>query len=262
MKKDMLDKNIARTLHDCVDGMTGTELLDARVRRAVQAKRRPARGRRVAVIAAAAALCLSVTGAMASGRVAQLISHTSLLALRSDAAALTQDAAQIADGITVPETLGDFTFENGGVESVGKLDENGKSIGSYQSLDAYYQQDGDSFMLTAHAWAADLDGMELQEDNADKVLETREVDGVTVTLKRTHYLFISQDYELTPEQQAAEAAHELMVSVGGESGNTCEESDFTALSWEKDGVVWMLGGHNLTLDADTLFALAADAMQA
>ena len=256
MKKDMLDELMKTTLHGYADGLTGDETLDRRVQQGLCAKvRRPARTRRIAVLAVAAALCLAFTGALASGKVTGLASSLSLSITRTSVEALRADTAQIAENITLPDALGEYRFKNGAVEQTRKLTDDGSTVGTFPELMAWYEKDGAMIWLSAHTYQSDIDA-DAQFVNP---VETREIGGVSFTYSDDPYLFVSVDYELTDEQRAAMDEGTLVVSVGLSGSNTCQYEQFRHIEWTQDDVIYSIGGMDAPLTADEAFEMAAAA---
>ena len=166
-------------------------------------------GKRAAIIIAAAVLALALgAGALAYGGVIGSWSGGSSMA---DAYTSLPTAEQaLKDGGFAPVLLGEF--ENGYVFTRGVVVENvlEEELGSgaierFNSFDFYYEKDGDLLIFDQMRYESEM-------DLAGEVIAT--VDGIDLRYYSYRNRFVDADYQLTPEEQAAVDAGEIIFSYG------------------------------------------------
>ena len=262
MKDLELDAQLRQTLHESVENLQADDNLKARIDLMVQKKHTRSVWKKVTV-GLAAALCLTMAGALASGQFASLQTSLNPEDMQFSVEDLQKDTAQIADGITIPEQLAGYDFQKGCVQYTDKLDDDGNRLDSYPSLEADYgtsiNGDGTVLTYTARAYDNDLDGADATpaQSYEGQPNETREIDGVTVTYHADRYLFLPEDMQPTAEEQALADNNELYISYGVAER---EEDTFQYVSRQMGDVVYELLTQDNTLSADDLFAAAADAL--
>ena len=113
MNKTELDEKMKNMLHECADDLHAPDTMKTRVDfalRSAQVKPRHRWGKRIAVLAAVAAI--AVTGAFAAGGLGSITSHS--WANQRMSIEQTQEHMEDAGAsLTLPETIGDFTFSHG-----------------------------------------------------------------------------------------------------------------------------------------------------
>ena len=128
----------------------------------------------------AAALCLTMVGALASGQLASLQTSLNPEDMQFSVENLQKDTAQIADGITIPEQLAGYDFQKGCVQYTDKLDDDGNRLDSYPSLAADYGTsiNGDGTVLTLSLIHISSMGYYVFQD-CDNLTSVTLLDGVT-----------------------------------------------------------------------------------
>lgn len=266
MKDLELDAQLRKTLHESVAGLQADDKLKARIDFMTQGhKTKTGRMWKKVTAGLAAALCLTVVGALASGQFSALQTSLRTEDMRFSAEDLQQDTARVADGIAVPGQLAGYAFQKGAVEYTDKLDDDGNRLSTYPSVAADYgtsiNGDGTVLTYTARAYDSELDGPEATpaQSYEGQPRETREIGGVTVSYRADRYLFLPSDEQPTAEEQALADNNELYISYGVDER---EQAVYQHISWQAGDVVYGLYTTDTTLSADELFAAAADAIGA
>ena len=255
MKHDnAFDQRIADTLHACADAVEPSPALRTRVMAHVEAHR-PARrfAFRRSFAAVVAAIAVAVTGVVAAGTVVSTRGSYNHLTADHDYETLAGKAEDtLGEDVDFLEQIGGAQFIEGQVGDVEKLDDAGDVLGSLTQLTACYQTaDGEKIDLYVRPHDDELPFGGTGTD----ATETREIGGIDVTYKLDHYIFAPVGYEPTVEEQAAVDAKELYLSTGSIER---EEQYMESVSWEKDGVCYVLIHTMDGLPADALFEMAAD----
>lgn len=168
-------------------------------------------GKRVAIVIAAAVLALALgIGALACSGI---ITSWSSSSYRGDDYTVLPTAERAAkDGGYVPVLIGEF--QNGYVFTGGTVVDNaleeevgGAVVESFKSFDFNYEKDGDrvSFDQMRYESEMDYDG---------ETIAT--VDGIDIRYFSYRNRLVDPDYVLTPEEQAAKDAGEIIFSYGYE----------------------------------------------
>ena len=113
MNETVFDKEMKNMLHRCADELHAPDTMKTRVDfalRSAQVKPRHRWGKRIAVLAAVAAI--AVTGAFAAGGLGSITSH-SWSDQRLSMEQTQQHMEQAGVAFTLPECIGDFTFSYG-----------------------------------------------------------------------------------------------------------------------------------------------------
>lgn len=249
MNETVFDKEMKNMLHRCADELHAPDTMKTRVDfalRSAQVKPRHRWGKRIAVLAAVAAI--AVTGAFAAGGLGSITSH-SWSDQRLNMEQTQQHMEQAGVAFTLPERIGDFTFSYGYdadtlAESAAGERERVKEV------NAEYEKDGVTLDFSAHTAYTVFDG----EDDPYAPDAERDVNGVTLAFRDTAYLFVPPDYEPSDEEKKLERRGELAISEGSDE---VENRQFQSVSWTQDGVEYSLYGFDTGLDAQTMLELAA-----
>lgn len=265
MKDFELDYQLRQTLRESAAGIQAGDNLKARIDFMIQGKKKTGQMWKKVTVGLAAALCLTMAGALASGQFAALQTGLHTEDMRFSAEDLQQDTVKVADGIVIAEQLAGYDFQKGAVEYTDKLDADGNRLSTYPSIAADYgtsiNEDGTVLTYTARAYDSELDGPDAApaQSYAGQPRETREIGGVTVSYRADRYLFLPDGEQPTAEEQALADNNELYISYGvGER----EQAVYQHISWQAGDVVYGLYTMDTTLSADELFAAAADAIGA
>lgn len=83
--------------------------------------------------------------------------------------------------------------------------------------------------------------------------QTRKLRGITVSYRVDHYKFVPADYELTESDEAMLQQPGNFLSYGSEE---VSETDVAFLTWEKDGIRYILMDSDAQESPDSLFSMA------
>ena len=218
--------------------------------------------RRTRVVATlAAVLCLATGAALANSPVVSLVSGWMPDASYTSIADEARMEAKLGYDVRLPEALTeDFTLTEYEVEPVSMRDSANHEVGSYLTLCATYRKGDERVYLNA----ARTEDEPASDTLSDKTLvETREVDGVTVTYREIPTACRPADSteDFTAEQYAAEERGEMFLSVGSAE---YEETIYQTARFELDGVAYSIGMHDSMADwsAEDFFTAAQTVIEA
>ena len=156
--------------------------------------------------------------------------------------------------VNLPETLPEgYTFREADVETIRGKDENGHTALTYRELNTIYaDKSGNQLYLAAY-----LTQEGLPKSNSIPS-ETRTVNGVTMSYQQDLYRLVPGDYQPTPEDEAWSRQPNHYISYGSSS---IQEQTTAFLTWQENGVSYMLYELDTTLPADTLFSIAETLLQ-
>ena len=250
MNETVFDKEMKNMLHRCADELHAPDTMKTRVDfalRSAQVKPRHRWGKRIAVLAAVAAI--AVTGAFAAGGLGSITSH-SWANQRMSLAQTQQHMEDAGAALTLPETIGDFTFSHGY-----DIDATAKSAAGktekVSEVNAEYEKDDVTLNFNAHKTYTVFSDEESSDPEPDEV---QEVNGVTLFFRDSHYRVVPPDYEPSDEEKKLERRGELTISSGSDE---VEDRQFQSVSWQKDGMSYSLYGFDTGLDAQTMLELAS-----
>lgn len=143
-----------------------------------------------------------------------------------------------------------FAFEEVTVQDTQGQDEDGREVLKYREISVVYRDpEGNRLNLSAHP---KLEEVSTSDRPAD---ETWQLGGVTAEYRQDHYKFVPEDYSLTAQDEAWAQQPGNHISYGSES---VEEKNVSFLSWEKDGVCYLLMDMGGTAAPADLYAMAAE----
>lgn len=156
--------------------------------------------------------------------------------------------------VNLPETLPEgYTFREADVDTIRGKDENGHTALTYRELNATYaDKSGNQLYLAAYLTQEDL-----PKSNSIPS-ETRTVNGVTMSYQQDLYRLVPGDYQPTPEDEAWSRQPNHYISYGSP---TIQEQTMAFLTWQENGVSYMLYELDTTIPADTLFSIAETLLQ-
>lgn len=247
------DRYMHESMQEMTQDISPDPMLRARVMNAVQADRTKTRPRRMRfVLAAAAMVCVLVTGAFAAGPIVGLYSSSwadgSTQSL-SDEAKLEKQAGF---SVRLPEALGSAAFQSMEVVPVNAVDADGNVAYSYNEFYASYQ-DG-----TTQPFLSVYESKNISSDAplSDKTLvDTREIDGISVAYRQIPTIFLPPDGSIKPTdaEVLAEKNGECFISYGTENR---VDGLYHTISWEQDGLYYTVGSNDGDWDTDEFFAAA------
>lgn len=262
--KEIKDEEIRKTIRALGDSICLEEADSERLFRKIRlraAERRTvmriSKGKKLA-LALAAVLVIGSVSAIAAGKVASLSSSTDLRDAFQSAEETAREAGSIF-GVTpdYAETFENgYQFDRGFVTAVDMSDENGVSMGSYPEAQFDYldpdQAEAEAVSLTVsnppESLRAQWDAEGVQERKQETVWGD-----ITLYTSEDQYLFLPPDATPTEEETALEQAGKLFISYGTESR---EERVFRSVSWEKDGLQYLLSSYDADLAVSDLVDMA------
>lgn len=203
------------------------------------------------IFAVCAIMCLTTATAFAGGRIVGWSGHN-IVGTETDnfAAVESELAPQLEFEPVLLEEFGNgFKFASAHLGTDQGFDETHNKVGKqYIELAARYTNGQAELNL----YCIDL----LGEDSG---IATREVGDITLYYSLDHYKMVPPDYQPTTEEQAAVEAETLFISYGADE---IYETDLYSVSWSMDGVHYNLFGWDLDMDADDLFDMAEELINA
>ena len=143
-----------------------------------------------------------------------------------------------------------FAFEEVTVQDTKGQDENGREVLKYREISVVYRNsEGKGLNLSAHPKLEEVSASDRPAD------ETWKLGGVTVEYRQDHYKFVPEDYQLTAQDEAWTKQPGNHISYGSER---VEEKTVSFLSWDKDGVCYLLMDMGGTVAPADLYAMAAE----
>ena len=243
------------SMREIAQDVQADPMLRARVMNRVQHQRTKARPRRMRfAVVAAVMVCVLIGGAFAAGPIVGLASSTNagnMSTSLADEAKVEQDAGF---AVRLPETLNGASFENMIAQTVDAIDADGNTVYSYPEFYASYRDGETQPFMTVIASENDSD-----EGISDKtIVDTREVNGITVTYREIPAIFLPPEgEEATEAEQAAADRGELFISYGTE---TREDIVYHVIDWDEDGLHYSIGANGGDWNAADFFTAAQDVM--
>lgn len=247
------DRYIHESMQEMTQNISPDPMLRARVMNAVQADRTKTRPRRMRfVLAAAAMVCVLVTGAFAAGPIVGLYSHSwadGAAKSLSDEAKLEKQAGF---SVRLPESLGSAAFHSMEVVPINAVDADGNVAYSYNEFSASYQDGNTQPFLSVYESKNSSSGAPLSDKT---LIDTREIDGIPVTYRQIPTIFLPPDGSIKPTdaEVLAEKNGECFISYGTE---TRVDGLYHTISWEQDGLHYSIGSSDGDWDTEEFFAAA------
>lgn len=240
------------SMQEITQDISPDPMLHARIMNAVQTNRTRTRPRRMRfVLAAAAMICVLATGAFAAGPVIGLVSHSWT---NGDTQSLSDEAnieKKAGFSVRLPESLGSAAFQDMSVSPVDAIDADGNVLYSYNEFYASYQ-DG----MTQPFLSVIENENASEETLSDKtIVDTREVNGITVTYRKIPTILLPPDGSITPTDAELEAEQngECFISYGSE---TRIDGLYHSISWEQDGLSYNIGANDGDWTTEDFFTAA------
>lgn len=248
------DRYMQESMQEITQDISPDPMLRARMMNAVQTSRTKMRPHRMRfVLAAAAMVCVLVTGAFASGPVIGLVSHGWR---NGDTQSLSDESKmekKVGFAVRLPETLGNAAFQNMSAVPVDAVDADRNVIYSYKEFFASYQ-DGETLPFLSVIESKNDSGAGLSEKT---IVDTREINGIPVTYRKIPTISLPPDQSIraTDAEIEAEKNGECFISIGTE---TRIDGMYHSISWEQDDLSYSIGSNNGDWTAEDFFAAAED----
>ena len=262
--KELKDEEIRKTIQALGDSIcleeADSERLFQKIRLRTEERRtfmRISKGKKLA-LALAAVLVIGSVSAIAAGKVASLSSSTDLREAIQSAEETAREAGSIF-GVT-PDYAeyfeNGYQFDRGFVTAVEMADENGVSMGAYPEVQFDYldseQAEAEAVFLTVSNPPETLRA-QWEAEGAEKQKQETVYGDITLYTSEDQYLFLPPDETPTEEETALEQEGKLFISYGTE---TREERVFRSVSWEKDGLHYLLSSYDSGLVVSDLVEMA------
>lgn len=205
--------------------------------------------KRFAFIAVAATLLLGITAFATSGIVKTWSSFSSSIPDYKFLPSETQIIKDIGyEAVLIDSFENGYKFENGSILKNEFSDENENSVEKFKSVDFRYEKDGDKVYFTQHKYNSETEkeGEIIANEN-----------GTDIYYYSYTNKLVPPDYELTDEDKKAEENGTLVFSYGS---SKVEVSEVQSVSWEKDGVHYLLMQIDGKLTQDELCDMAKEAV--
>ncbi len=239
-------------MQEITQDISPDSMLRARIMNAVQTNRTKTRPRRMRfVLAAAAMVCVLVTGAFAAGPIVGLYSHSWA---NGDTQSLSDEAKmekKAGFSVRLPETLGNATFQDMSVSPVNAVDADGNVVYTYNEFFVSYQ-DGETLPFLSVFESKNASESPLSDKT---LIDTREINGITVTYRKIPTIFLPPDESVKPTdaELLAEQNGECFISFGSEKRI---DGLYHTISWAQDGLSYSIGAHNGDWTTEDFFTAA------
>lgn len=266
-KKNSIDQIIQQALtpiepsYECnrnlkkrmADKMRNQEIETRTMRRGKSVKTRHLSGK---IIAAAVVCCLMVgTASFAASKVAAYLGGSSRPHEFTSYSQLEEAENKIGYQVKSVEKFSNgYTFQEMSIDHMSAYDEDDNVIGKYLGLDMTYEKAGEDDLYINMAQASNM-----QEEEGSTPVETEEIEGITVTYCVDTYKWVPEGYERTAEDIANEEKGNYYISEGADE---VSENQISYASWEQDGISYSIMNIDNATDADVLFGMAAELIEA
>lgn len=143
-----------------------------------------------------------------------------------------------------------YTFQKVTVQDTRALDEDNREVLKYREIYVEYRNSaGNRIPLIAEPVLEEIPQTDRPAD------QTRDIGGVTASYHLDHYKFVPADYKLTEADRIWEQQPGNNISYGSD---TVEEKNVSFLTWEKEGIGYLLMDTESAETPDTLFAMASE----
>lgn len=213
------------------------------------------KGKKLALAFAAVFVVGGIT-AIAGGRIAMLSSSTYVNEAVTNADALINEAAgKLGTEPVIKEELSDGTkFVRGFLSEVNMADDSGNDMGAYPEVTVDYSgANGEQLFLSISKVPEELK-LQQQAENGEKTADEI-YDGTEFRSAEYNYLFLPPSAEPSEEDLELEAAGDLVISYGSDEE---ERKVFKDVSWEKDGLQYLLSTYDEGTDSSELLELAKE----
>lgn len=201
------------------------------------------------LIAAAVTLILGFTAFAASGIVKTWTGRSSSIPDYKTLPSQAQTEKDIGYSAVLIDSFDNgYKFENGNIVKNNISDENGKSLEKFKSVSFRYEKKGDKVYFSQEKY--------ISETEQEGELIANE-NGTDIYYHSYTNKLVPPDYKLTDEDKKAEENGELVFSYGS---SRVEVSEVQSVSWEKDGVHYLLMQCDGKLSPEELCDMAKEAI--
>ena len=202
--------------------------------------------------AAAAALALIVTSGsigFAAGRASQFYSWGTPV-LNGNFSDYEETVSSFSQDEMVEAFSNGYKFTGFSSGGSAVKDDDGNTMGKGDRLDATYEKDGNTIMLSVEKGSSTM----YDDISTSAAAEFNEGD-ITYYFHELKNKFVPTDYEPTEEEQSLVDSGELNIGYGSDK---VEENISQSLYWQKDGKTYSLFGFDTGLSAEDLLQMALE----
>lgn len=257
-KKDSWEEKIKDALTLECDGMTASRALKDRIdEKIVESEKEAGNMRQLSMkklVIAVAAGCLLVSGGVfATGRAVSLTSHHDHRDDIREYGELSEVERQLGYTVdAVEEFANGYRFDHMELDDVKGKDGEGNEVYAFKSLDIVYKKSGENRVNLVIEKPVEA-SVKNESPDAVRVCGDITVYYDTVTNKQ-----VPPDYVLTEEDKAREAEGDFYISVGTQEVEIHQNQTVT---WDKEGVHYLLLGFDLNLSAEDMLDMAEEIIE-
>ena len=206
--------------------------------------------KKIALIAAAAALTLGISAFAASGVVSSWFSSSSSVPDYESLPTAEEVKKDIGyDAVVIDGFENGYVFKNGSVVDNGFADEDGNTVERFKSVSFNYEKDSDTVIFTQDKFSSEV-GI------AGEVVKS--LNGTDIYYHSYKNKSVPADYQLTKEDKTAEESGELVFSYGSPE---VEIHDIKTVTWVKGGLHFQLLQIDGRLSSDELVKMAEEVIE-
>lgn len=153
------------------------------------------------------------------------------------------------DVILIDNFENGYEFENGSIVKNDFSDENGSSLEKFKSVDFRYKKDGDRVYFSQEKYVSET-------EKEGEVIATE--NGCDIYYYSYKNKLVPPDYKLTSEDKKAKENGELIFSYGSDK---VEINEVQGVSWEKDGIHYLIMQIDGKLSKDELKNMATEILE-
>lgn len=146
-----------------------------------------------------------------------------------------------------------YQFKSAGITSSKGMDANDNEVSSFNKLNISYSLTGKNDIFLYITQSKNID-----TEEETKSYEAIQLGDTTVYYQQMQYKLVPVDYEITEEDQANMDAGVLQISYGSD---TVEETLFTFVTWDQNGLNYLLMDSASSLAKDDYLSMAEELIQ-
>lgn len=206
--------------------------------------------KKIALIAAAAALTLGISAFAASGVVSSWFSSSSSVPDYKSLPTAEEVKKDIGyDAVIIGEFENGYAFKNGSVIDNGLSDGDGNTVENFKSVSFDYEKDSDTVIFTQDKFSSEV-GI------AGEIVKS--LNGTDIYYHSYKNKSVPGDYKLTEADKKAEESGELVFSYGSPE---VEIHDIKTVTWVKGGLHFQLLQVDGRLSTDELVKMAEEVIE-
>jgi hypothetical protein len=208
--------------------------------------------KKIVIVAFAACLFVSVN-CFAAGKIKSLVGGTNKNDIVKDFSKFDQEEKKLGyDVKAVGKFANGYFFQEMSVDNVNALDEAGNKIVDYKNMNITYQNAGKDLALSI--WK------EIPSVEAQTPTETRQINDINIEYSLDTYKFVPEHYQLTEEDNANVEKGHYYITFGSDKDEV-KVQQVSSLSWEDEGVNYLLQQFDRELTIDELTDMASEIIE-